>query len=172
MWGIKLSLPTPINWIQKPSETPLIFSWLWSQRNRTVQMQSGFYFYADSAEEARAEIEFWVMGLLQGIGPLGWRNFGSGRHRSELLFPLEDMPPENQTANVAGYIGRLKCVSEITIPESESIGPAMRGNTRLTPEEEAWYLSQVPDAEPQTPEPPRMRRRILIPTPPSPEELE
>ena len=165
-----MSLPAPINWIQKSSETPLIFNWTWSQRNRTVQMQSGFYFYADSAEEARAKIEFWVEGLLQGIGPLGWRDFGSEKNKTQLLFPLSDIPQNPK--NNAGYMGALECVSEKTIPESESIGPAMRGNTRLTPEEEAWYLSQVPDAEPQTPEPPRMGRRILIPIPPSPEELE
>jgi len=158
-----MPLPTPINWMQKPSETKLVFHWKWSQKNRTVQMQSGFYFYADSAEEARAEIEFWVAGLNRGYSEFGWRDFGSGRHRSELLFYADEMPEENPPTNVAGYIGSLACITEIMIPESESIGPAMRGNNRLTPEEEAWYLSQVPDAEPQTPEPPRRKRRILTP---------
>ena len=114
------------------------------------------------------EIEFWVEGLHQGIGPLGWRDFGSGRHRSQLLFCLDEMPEENPTTSVSGYIGSLVCISEVIVPESESIGPAMRGNNRLTPEEEAWYLSQVPDAEPQTPEPPTRQRRILVPVPPPP----
>lgn len=163
-----MSLPTPINWMQKPSESKSVFQWKWSQGNRTVQMQSGFYFYADSVEEARAEIEFWVAGLNRGYSDFGWRDFGSGRHRSQLLFYADEMPEENPTTNVSGYIGSLVCVSEVIVPESESIGPAMRGNNRLTPEEEAWYLSQVPDAEPQTPEPPTRQRRILIPIPPPP----
>ena len=161
-----MSLPTPINWMQKPSEAKLVFQWQWSQGHRTVQMQGGgFYFYADSAEEARAEIEFWVEGLHQGIGPLGWQDFGNTR--SQLLYPLDIMPEENPITS-SGFIGSLVCISEVIVPESESIGPAMRGNNRLTPEEEAWYLSQVPDAEPQTPEPPTRQRRILIPVPPPP----
>jgi hypothetical protein len=168
MWGVIMSLPVPINWMQKPSESKLVFQWKWSQGNRTVQMQSGFYFYADSVEEARAEIEFWVGGLNRGYSDFGWRDFGSGRHRSQLLFCLDEMPEENPTTSVSGYIGSLVCISEVIVPESESIGPAMRGNNRLTPEEEAWYLSQVPDAEPQTPEPPTRQRRILVPVPPPP----
>ena len=148
MRGLIMSLPSPINWMQKPSEPKNLFLWKWattgsSQTNMPSQ-KSDLFFEAENWQEARNTIEFWIMGLNQGIEPLVWDDFGSGRNYTQLIYQEEDLAVAQEKNTITGFIGSLRCINELVVSEEE-IGPLMRGKDPLTPEEEEWYLSQVSD---------------------------